>query len=103
MPRFAKKFFREIYKKILFENRVLNKIEVYNIDNAMEKLNLKKKLMKETKKDTTHRMRLAKDNIITEKDDKALINEQKKQFDFYGNLDGLEWLLTKKNIIKKYH
>ena len=103
MPRFAKKFFREIYKKILFENRVLNKIEVYNIDNAMEKLNLKKKLMKETKKDTTHRMRLAKDNLITEKDDKALINEQKKQFDFYGNLDGLEWLLMKKNIIKKYH
>ena len=37
MPRFAKKFFREIYKKILFENRVLNKIEVYNIDNAMER------------------------------------------------------------------
>ena len=51
-------------------------------------------------------MRIAKDNFITEKDDKILIDEEKKAFDLYGNLDGLEWLMMKRNIItygKKYH
>ena len=101
VPNFAKRFFRGIYKRILFENRLLNKNEVYNFDDALEKLNIKKKLIKEIKKDTTQRMRLAKDNLITEKDDKELISEEKKQFDFYGNLDGLEWLLMKRNIIRR--
>jgi hypothetical protein len=99
VPDFAKQFFRDIYNRILFENRVLNKNEIYNIKSAMEKLFNRKKLMKEIKKDTIRRMRISKDNFITEKDDQNIIEEQKKNFDFYGNLDGLEWLITKRNII----
>jgi hypothetical protein len=99
VPDFAKQFFRDIYNRILFENRVLNKNEIYNIKSAMEKLFNRKKLMKELKKDTIRRMRISKDNFITEKDDQNIIEEQKKNFDFYGNLDGLEWLITKRNII----
>ena len=106
VPNFAKKFFREIYNRILFENRVLNKNEDYNIKSEMEKLLRRKKLKEQIKKETIKRMRIAKDNFITEKDDKILIDEEKKEFDLYGNLDGLEWLMMKRNIItygKKYH
>ena len=99
VPDFAKKFFRDIYNRILFENRVLNKNEIYTIKSAMEKLFNRKKLMSEIKKDTIRRMRITKDNFITEKDDQNLIEEQRKDFDFYGNLDGLEWLITKRNVI----
>ena len=99
VPDFAKKFFRDIYNRILFENRVLNKNEIYTIKSAMEKLFNRKKLMSEIKKDTIQRMRITKDNLITEKDDQNLIEEQRKDFDFYGNLDGLEWLITKRNVI----
>jgi len=99
VPDFAKKFFRDIYNRILFENRVLNKNEIYTIKSAMEKLFNRKKLMSEIKKDTIRRMRITKDNLITEKDDQNLIEEQRKDFDFYGNLDGLEWLITKRNVI----
>ena len=72
----------------------------------MEKLLRRKKLKEQIKKETIKRMRIAKDNFITEKDDKILIDEEKKAFDLYGNLDGLEWLMMKRNIItygKKYH
>ena len=106
VPGFAKKFFRDIYNRILFENRVLSKKEEYNIKSAMEKLMRRKKLITELKRDTIQRMRIARDNLVTEQDDKNLIGEQKKAFDFYGNLDGLEWLIMKKNILyygKKFH
>ena len=106
VPGFAKQFFRDIYNKILFENRILNKNEDYNIKSEIEKINQRKRLNNQIKKDTNKIMRITKGNIITEKDDQKVIEEQKKQFDFYGNLDGLEWLLMKKNIIKygkKYH
>ena len=44
-------------------------------------------------------MIITRENIITEKDDKLLLEEQRKLFDFYGNLDGLEWLITKRNVM----
>lgn len=106
IPDFAKKFFRDIYNRIMFENRVLNKNEDYNIKSEIEKLDRKKKLRQQIKKAAIQRMRITKDNLITEKDDKIVIGEQRKEYDFYGNLDGLEWLMMKRNIInygKKYH
>ncbi len=72
----------------------------------MEALVTRKKLNQEFKKETIKRMKITNDFFVTEKDDQNLIEEQKKLFDFYGNLDGLEWLIMKKNIInygKKYH
>ena len=44
-------------------------------------------------------MILTKANLITDKDDKVLLDEQRKLFDFYGSLDGLEWLIMKKQIM----
>ena len=105
VPGFAKKFFRSIYNRILFENRVLNKNEVLTMKTAIEKQYERKRLLLELKKATLQRMRVANDNIITEKDDKILIEEEKKILDYYGDLDGLEWQITKRNILnygKKY-
>ena len=106
VPGFAKKFFRSIYNRILFENRILNKNEVVYMKSLFEKYYGKKRLNNELKKATLQRMRITKDNLVTEKDDKILLEEQKKAFDYYGNLDGLEWLITKRNILtygRKYH
>ena len=54
---------------------------------------------KEFKKDAYKKMFIMNDNIITEKDDKLIMDEQRKMFDYYGNLDGLEWLINKRHII----
>ena len=73
---------------------------------VIEKQYERKRLIEELKKTTIKRMRITNDNIITEKDDKILFDEMKKVLNFYGNLDGLEWLIMKRNIItygKKYH
>ena len=95
----AKKFFREVYKQILFEKRILNKIDKSNIIDALEEQHSKKKLSEQFKKEAKEKMLLTRANIVTEEDDKKLLDEQRKLFDFYGNLDGLEWLLTKKHIM----
>ena len=43
IPGYAKKFFREVYNKILFENRVLSKNKENNLEHAMEALVTRKK------------------------------------------------------------
>ena len=65
----------------------------------MEEKQNKKKLTEQFKKEAKDKMLITRANIITEKDDKRLLDEQKKLFDFYGNLDGLEWLITKRQIL----
>ena len=99
IPYIAKKFFRDVYKQILFEKRVLNKVEKVTIMDAIEEKQTKKKLNEEIKKEAKEKMIITRENIITEKDDKLLLEEQRKLFDFYGNLDGLEWLITKRNVM----
>ena len=99
IPNVAKKFFRDVYKRILFEKRVLNKVDKKNIIESIEEKEEKKKLNEDIKKEVKQRMILTKDNYITDKDDKKLIDEQKKLFDFYGNIEGLEWLITKKHVL----
>jgi hypothetical protein len=95
----AKKFFRDVYKQILFEKRILNKIEKKNIIDAIEEKQTKKKLFEQIKKEAKEKMIITNDYIVTEEDDKKLLEEQRRLFDFYGNIDGLEWLITKRNIM----
>lgn len=99
IPRVAKQFFRDVYKQILFEKRILNKAEKKNIIDAIEEKQTKKKFYSEIKKEVKEKMILTKANLITDKDDKVLLDEQRKLFDFYGSLDGLEWLIMKKHIM----
>ena len=104
IPNSCKAFFREVYRRILLEARFLNKDEPYNPINTVEENLGKKKLNNQFKKIAHDHMVAVKDNIVTEKDDKELIKDQVK-YDYYGNLDGLEWLLTKQNVFgfeKKY-
>ena len=98
IPNIAKKFFRDVYKQMLFEKRILNKIDKKNIIESIEEKEEKKKFNEDIKKEVKQRMILTKENIITERDDKKLINEQKKLFDLYGTIDGLEWLIMKRHI-----
>ena len=95
----AKKFFRDVYKQILFEKRILNKTEKKNIIDAIEEKRTKQKLFEQIKKEAKEKMIITKANLVTEEDDKKLLEEQRRMFDFYGNLDGLEWLITKRNIM----
>ena len=104
IPNRCKNFFKEVYRRILLEERFLNKEENYNPANKIEETLNKKKLNDQFKKIAHDHMVAMKDNIITDKDDKKLIKDQYK-YDFYGNLDGLEWLITKQNVLgfeKKY-
>ena len=96
IPKRCKNFFREVYRRILLETRFLNKDD-NNPINKMEENLSKKKLQEQFKKIAHDQMVCLKDNIITEKDDKKLLKEQYK-YDFYGNLDGLEWLIVKQSI-----
>jgi len=97
--KYAKEFFREVYQQLLSEKRLLNKREKNDIVDVKEEKKKKKRMQKEFKKDAYKKMLIMNDNIITEKDDKIIIDEQRKMFDYYGNLDGLEWLINKRHII----
>ena len=99
IPKLAKKFFREVYKQILFEKRILNKIVKTNIIDVIEEKQTRKKFNNQFKEEAKQTMIITKENLVTEKDDKILLEEQRKLFDFYDNLDGLEWLINKKQIM----
>ena len=98
-PKYARNFFYEVYKQILNEKRLLNKNEKSSLAEAIEDIKKKKKREDNFKKEVIAQMLITKDNIITEKDDKDLLKEQKKLFDNYGNLEGLEWLINKRYVI----
>lgn len=97
--KYAKEFFREVYQQILSEKRLLHKKDKYDVVDVKEEKKKKKRMEKEFKKDAYKKMFNMNDNIITEKDDKLIMDEQRKMFDYYGNLDGLEWLINKRHII----
>ncbi len=97
--KYAQKFFNDVYKQILTENRILNKNEKSALTEAFENIKKRKKRDEDFKKEVIAQMLITKDNIITEKDDKILLKEQKKLFDNYGNLEGLEWLINKRYVI----
>ena len=97
--KYAKEFFREVYRQILSEKRLLNKRDKNDIGDVKEEKKNKIRMEKEFKKDAYKKMVIMNDNIITEKDDKIILDEQRKMFDYYGSLDGLEWLINKRHII----
>jgi hypothetical protein len=99
MPLPARKFFRMVYKQILYEKRILNKDDTKNIIDEIEEMEKKKRFYSNIKKEVKRNMILTKDNFVTDKDDKRIIDEQKKMIDYYGNLDGLEWLINKRHIL----
>ena len=76
IPLIAKKFFRNVYKQILYEQRILNKEEkTYN--NFYQLKLMKDKNKKEFKLAIKDRMEAFHDNYITEKDDELIIEEEK--------------------------
>ena len=77
----------------------MNKTEKKNIIDAIEEKRTKQKLFEQIKKEAKEKMIITNANLVTEEDDKKLLEEQRRMFDFYGNLDGLEWLITKRNIM----
>ena len=100
IPGKAQQFFRNVYKQILFENRILNKdLKNKKITEGIEEIEKKKRFYYKIKKEVKKNMIITKDNFITEKDDKIMIDELNKLFDYYGSINGLEWLITKSHII----
>jgi hypothetical protein len=97
--KYVKEFFRKVYRQILSEKRLLNKKDKNDVVDVKEEKKKKKRMEKEFKKEAYKKMIIMNDNIITEKDDKIILDEQRKMFDYYGNLDGLEWLINKRHII----
>ena len=97
IPNSCKEEFRECFKKILYEDRLLNhpqKEDVNIINEKMEYLREKKKLKEEAQKT----MFILRNNIVTGRDDKDVFKEE-KVFGNYGNITGLEYLIRKKSVL----
>lgn len=88
IPGKAKIFFRNVYKQILFENRILNRnLKNKKITEGIEEMEKKKRFYYNIKKEVKKNMIITKDNFITEKDDKIMIDELNKLFDYYGSIN----------------
>ena len=97
IPNTVKGEFRDCFKTILFQDRILNKPEPYNENPYDEKL----KILKEQKKiqrETIHTMYILKENIFTGKEDEQVFKDE-MVFDNYGNMSSLEWLIKKHHIL----
>ena len=97
IPRSCKREFRECFKKIINEDRILNKPDQNEINLLEEKLRFISENNK-FKVEGLKTMYLLKDNIVTGKEDDEIIKGE-KIFGNYGNISGLEWLLKKKFIM----
>ena len=97
IPRLCKREFRECFKKIINEDRILNKPDQNEINLLEEKLRFISENNK-FKVEGLKTMYLLKDNIVTGKEDDEIIKGE-KIFGNYGNISGLEWLLKKKFIM----
>ena len=97
IPNTVKEEFRDCFKTILFQDRILNKPDPYNENPYDEKL----KILKEQKKiqrETIHTMYVLKENIFTGKEDEQVFKDE-MIFDNYGNMSSLEWLVKKHHIL----
>ena len=96
IPKSCKEPFRQCFKEILYEDRILNKNLNENDEyfDKMKYLNEQKKIQLEA----FRTMYLLKENILTGREDDEVFKEE-KIFDNYGNITGLEWLIKKKYIL----
>ena len=97
IPKSCKEEYRECFKKILFEDRLLNHPQKNNDNLIIEKMNYLKEL-KKIKEDAQKKMFILGENIVTGRDDKEVIKEE-KIFGNYGNITGLEYLIKKKSVL----
>ncbi len=97
IPNPARNEFRKVYKKILNDDRILDK----NTFNKVDLYEAQLKKIKEAKrlKDEAYKtMYVLKENILTGREDKEVFKDE-MIFDNYGNIDGLEWLIKKHSIL----
>ena len=96
----VKKYFRDVFRQMLFEKRTLNKDDKNILVERLEDQQGRKRRNMEIKKQAIQQMKYTQDNVITEKDDQKLLYDIKKTFmNYYGTLDGLEWLINKRHVI----
>ena len=89
--------FRDCFKEILYQDRILNKPDPNDVDILEEKMKYIKEQQK-IKQEAYETMYLLKENIFTGKEDDEVFKEE-KVFDSYGNITGLEWLIKKKYVM----
>ncbi len=97
IPKSCKDEFRNCFKEILYQDRILNKPDPGDIDILEEKMKYLKEQQK-IKEEAYQTMYLLKEHIFTGKEDDEVFKEE-KVFDSYGNITGLEWLIKKKYIM----
>ncbi len=97
IPIPARNEFRKVYKKILNDDRILDKNNFNSID--LYEAQLKKiKESKRLKDEAYKAMYVLRENILTGREDKEVFKDE-MVFDNYGNIDGLEWLIKKHSIL----
>jgi hypothetical protein len=97
IPNTVKEEFRDCFKKILFQNRILNKSEP-NKENIYEQRIKYLKEQKKIQRETLENMYILKENIFTGKEDQQVFKEE-MVFDNYGNINSLEWLIKKHHVL----
>ena len=98
IPNTCRPTFRETYKKMLAEDRILNKPDP-RIENPFDQKLKYIKEQKEFQKQTYKTMYILRENIENGKEDD--IFKDQRVFDDFENLDSLEWLIKKKTILEK--
>ena len=99
IPNQVKEDFRNTFKKILAEDRLLNNKDKFKESYYEQKMRYIRE-QKYFKEESIRTMHLLKDNKVSDKDDDEVLKED-KIFDNYGNLLSLEWQIKKKHILRK--
>ena len=97
IPNPARNEIRKVYKKILNDDRILDKNN-FNSEDLYEVQLKKIKEAKRLKDEAYKTMYILKENLLTGREDKEVFKDE-MIFDNYGNIDGLEWLIKKHTIL----
>ena len=97
IPKSCKEEYRECFKKILYEDRILNHPQKKDVNIINEKMKFLKEL-KNIKEKAQKTMFILRDNILTGREDKDVFKEE-KIYGNYGNITGLEYLIRKKTVL----
>ena len=97
IPKSCKEEYRECFKKILYEDRILNHPQKKDVNLINEKMKFLKEL-KNIKEEAQKTMFILRENILTGREDKDVFKEE-KIYGNYGNITGLEYLIRKKTVL----